>query len=223
MKLGRLEPSALDRAWDFAAWPPPGWEGAAALDFAQAWREAPEPGLRPGKVWLATTPTAFAVLAELADDDIATAAQRHNDPLWDLGDVFEIFTRHVARSEYFEFHMAPNGVTLDLRYPRLYASRANGVEPYMLDRPRFSARVRAEPELHRWRVAAELPVRELVPAGLARAAGEWQFSFSRYDCGPGRPPIFSSTSPHRRPDFHEGRDWRLFHAPPFTPGAAARS
>jgi len=42
-----------------------------------------------------------------------------------------------------------------------------------------------------------------------------QFSFCSYDCGPDRPPNFSSTSPHSALDFHRAKDWFHFLAPSF--------
>ncbi|MSU69675.1 MAG: hypothetical protein EXS39_02640 [Opitutaceae bacterium] len=200
------------------AWPPSALQGVAALSLAQTWLDRPQPEFRPGRVWLATTPACFIVLAELLDDDIVTMGRKHNDPLWDLGDVFEVFVRHTQRPEYYEFHVAPNGVTLDLRYPRLYASREQGVEQYMLDRPHFTSRVSAEPKLGRWRVAVEIPVTSLVRVEFFRTESEWQFSFSRYDCGPQRPPAVSSTSPHRVAGFHRAEEWRHFRARPFAAG-----
>ena len=196
-------------------WPPPEWADVAPLTMRQTWRDVPEPGLLPARVWMAATSTCFVILAELEDHDILTEAQRHNDPLWDLGDVFEVFVRHTERLEYYEFHTAPNGVTLDLRYPRLYASRANGVERYMLNEHHFISHVKCEPKINRWRIAMEIPAARLAPLELLQNESLWRFSFSRYDCGPNRPAVVSSTSPHSVADFHQGEDWPRFLAPPF--------
>lgn len=211
-RLARAEPDHWLARPD---WPPPELAGAPVSAFSQAWRPQSEPGLRPGRVWLAATARSFVALAELVDEDLFTTARRRNDPLWDLGDVFEIFVRHTGRPEYFEFHTAPNGLTLDLRYPRPYAPRTNGVDAYLLAEPHFTAAVRAEPARVQWRIVAEIPIRGLLPPGLAADPSEWQFSFSRYDCGPGRAPIYSSTSPHRELDFHRVEDWPVFAVPGF--------
>ena len=209
-------PFAETAAWcALPSWPPPALQATVPLQFAQAWLQHPESALRPGWVWFFTTPDRFVVLAELHDNDIMTMGRRHNDPLWDLGDVFEIFLRHRLRAEYYEFHTAPNGVTLDMRYPRLYASRTAGVEQYMLAKPHFTSHVICEPEKGRWRVAAEIPVTNLVPPEFACTESEWQFSFCRYDCGPARPPVFSSTSPHTVADFHRAEDWPCFRVKAF--------
>ncbi|MBL9216792.1 MAG: hypothetical protein JNG83_15045 [Opitutaceae bacterium] len=214
--LARLPADDLAGWLAAPVWPPPALAGVPPLPFRQAWLPSEQPELRPGRVWPATTPTALVVLAELEDHDLVTAARRHNDPLWDLGDVFEIFVRHTARPEYWEFHTAPNGVTLDLRYPRLYADRSGGVERYLLESPHFTAQVAAEPARNRWRIAARIPVAPLVPAAGAQAEAEWQLSFCRYDCGPGRAPVFSSTSAHRLLDFHAAHDWPRFRSRPFA-------
>jgi hypothetical protein len=209
--------SRLDLAGACGAemFPPPGWANVPSLPMRQAWLPAPDPGLRRAQVWLAATTTSFVVLAELDDVDIHSRGERHNDPLWDLGDVFEIFVRQTARPDYFEFHVAPNGVTVDLHYPWLYASRANGVGQYMRAETLFRSCAIADPARNRWRVAAEIPVDRLVPPECARGKGTWQFSFSRYDCGPGRPEVVSSTSAHAIADFHRAEEWLLFIAPPF--------
>lgn len=197
-------------------WPPASWGQVDPLVLQQAWRPSPESGLLSSRVWLGATKDRFVVLAELEDYDIVTKALRHNDPLWKLGDVFEIFARHIERPDYFEFHTAPNGVTLDLHYPRLYASRAGGVAQYMMPKPCFTAEVRCEPKLNRWRAVIEIPVTSLVPPGLLSKPSAWQFSFCRYDCGPGRPAVVASTSPHAVADFHRAEDWIHFTAPAFS-------
>ncbi len=198
-----------------AAWPPATWRNVPSLEMSQAWLPTPESGLLPARVWLAVTGSHFVILADLEDRDITTTARQHNDPLWEMGDVFEIFARHAGRPEYHEFHTAPNGVTLDLRYPRLHAPRTEGVERYMVE-PHFSARVHCEPAQNRWRVAVEIPAARLVPREWLTAPSEWRFSFCRYDCGPDRAPVVASTSPHTKADFHRGEDWLPFTVPAFS-------
>jgi hypothetical protein len=197
-------------------WPPTAWCLVSPLVLQQTWRSSPESGLLSSQVWLGATKDRFVVLAEMEDSDIGTAALRHNDPLWKLGDVFEVFVRHIERPDYFEFHTAPNGVTLDLHYPMLYASRAGGVAQYMMTEPCFTATVGCEPKLNRWRAVIEIPVGGLVPREYLSTPSVWQFSFCRYDCGPGRPAVVASNSPHAVADFHRAEDWPLFTAPAFA-------
>ncbi len=213
--IPRLPEFNLPTVCDLETWPPSGWESAPVIDYAQHWLPALEPAFRPAQVRLAATTDRFVVLAELSDDEIITQARQHNDPLWDLGDVFEIFLQPADRPEYFEFHIAPNGVTLDLRYPYAGASRANGVEQYMLSEPHFTAQVVTEPLLNRWRVGVEIPVAKLASPESLNTPGEWLFSFSRYDCATDREPVLSSTSPHRKVDFHQTDDWKRFTVPAF--------
>jgi len=214
--LIQLKNFDLEAVHSQETWPPAAMgQNVPPLAMRQAWLPVPESGLRPAQVWLAVTETHFVVLAELADHDIMTTARRHNDPLWEMGDVFEIFVKHTGRPEYYEFHTAPNGVTLDLRYPRLYACRANGVERYMVE-PHFRAQVHGEPALNRWRVAVEIPVACLAPRECLSAPSTWLFSFCRYDCGTGRAPVLASTSPHTLADFHRAEDWLPFLVPAFS-------
>jgi hypothetical protein len=209
--LPGFDPEALHAE---GAWPPRKWGNVPSLEMRQAWLPTPELGFLPARVWLAVTESHFVVLADLEDRDITTTACQHNDPLWKTGDVFEIFARHADRPEYYEFHIAPNGVTLDLCYPRLYASRAEGVERYMVE-PHFNAHVRCESGRNRWRVAVEIPAARLCPREWLTRPAEWRFSFCRYDCGPGRAPIVASTSPHTQADFHRGEEWLPFSVPAF--------
>ncbi len=219
LPLATLSNFDLETVCTLEIWPPTDWSRVTPLPLQQCWLPTPEPAFLPAQVWLAATRDSFAILAELQDHDIETTAQNHNDPLWDLGDVFEIFVRHAARPEYFEFHVAPNNVTLDLCYPERYASRANGVECYMLPEPHFSAQVACQPSEKLWRVAARLPVAKLISeAALVADPSVWQFSFCRYDCGPGRDPAVASTSPHKIAGFHRAEEWRTFLAPPFSIG-----
>jgi len=59
----------------------------------------------------------LVVFAESDDRNISAQAGHHNAHLWDRVDVFEIVVRHTRRPEYRVFHVVPNGLTPDLRYP----------------------------------------------------------------------------------------------------------
>ena len=196
----------------------PDWDGllaafadAPAWNFAQAWLAVPEPGFRPGSVRLGWCGGRFCYLADLSDDLPVTSASGRNEPLWQLGDVLELFAGVHGQPAYIEYHTAPNGCILQLQWPD---SKALASVREISDLARFtvcddvaSSRVRFTP--HGWQVYGELPLLSL-PGAPAELAGQvWDVSFGRYDSGgPDTPQILSSTSPLTRPSYHRRDEWR---------------
>lgn len=185
---------------------------ATPLALGQAWRPAPSPGFAPGTVRTGWRADALLVFAELTDHDIHTAATDHNQRMWELGDTFEIFLRAVTRTAYFEFHVTPKNLRLQLSIPNTAtlraAQRENIFEPFLMPGEVFTSTVWLEPVQARWSLLAEIPA-EVVSGRPGPASDEgWRFSFSRYDYTRGVPePVISSTSPHPREDFHSQAEW----------------
>ena len=123
-------------------WPP---VPVARLELRQAWLPQPEAALRPGHVGLAATAGALLVFAELTDDCIHTLATADHEPLWERGDVFEIFLQSFGADQYFELQIAPLGHRLHLHYPRSGAVRAHGIAPYIQRDRAIEFTVRVEP------------------------------------------------------------------------------
>ena len=202
----------LARAVEAAAdhWPP---VPVACLELRQAWLPQSEPALRPGRVSLAATECALLVFAELTDDCIHTLATADHEPLWERGDVFEIFLQSFGAEQYFELQIAPSGHRLHLHYPWIGAMRANGIAPYIqCDRAiEFTARV--EPARARWRVAARIPIAPLMPRHPRSDGAEWRAAFCRYDYDAAGQFFLSSTAALTRPDFHRIGEWSLLSIP----------
>lgn len=185
---------------------------AAGCALRQAWRTTPEPDFAPATVRTGWRGSSLLVFAELTDADIFSRATDHNQRMWKLGDVLEIFLSPESSASYVEFHVTPNNYRLQLRFPDTATLRRaqaeNRFEHLLLPDGVFHSRTWMQPENNKWFVLAEIPA-VVVGGAAARLAGvRWTFSFSRFDCTRGRTePICSSTSPHPNPDYHRCEDW----------------
>ncbi len=202
----------LVRAVEAAAgnWPP---LPVARLDFRQAWLSQPEAALRPGHVGLTATADALLVFAELTDDCIQTLATTDHEPLWERGDVFEVFLQSFGAEPYFELQIAPSGHRLHLHYPRIGAVKANGIAPYIRRERGIDLAVRVEPAQARWRVAARIPLAPLLPRTPGSSGAEWRAAFCRYDYDAAGQFCLSSTAALTLPDFHRIGEWSRLSIP----------
>ncbi|HWF17925.1 MAG TPA: carbohydrate-binding family 9-like protein [Verrucomicrobiae bacterium] len=188
------------------------FEGIPAIAMQQAWLPALEADFAPASVRTGWRDEALFVFAELTDADIFTRATRHNERLWELGDVFEIFLRPDAQQAYTEFHIAPNNLRLQLRFADTEALKrlaaAKSLENAMIDAQLFESAVWVRPEEQRWHVSAKIPAASICEAKAPMQGSLWHFSFSRYDYTRGREkPVISSTSPHAIARFHSQAEW----------------
>jgi hypothetical protein len=206
-QLPEFEPDNLDTVRN-------AFQNAAACDLQQAWLEKPESSFAPAKAQTGWRNNSLLIFAELTDADIFTRATAHNQRFWELGDTFEIFLRPIEQQTYLEFHVAPNNLRLQLRFPDAdavkRAAKTNSFENFLIHGESvFQSQTWTQPENSRWLVFAEILARAVAEKPKPLAESEWLFSFSRYDCARGRiEPVISSTSPHTPPpDFHRQHDW----------------
>lgn len=182
--------------------------GAMPVLLGQAWRGAPESDFAPATVRTGWQDGSLFVFAELTDIDVFTRARQHNERFWELGDTFEMFLQPPGGSDYFELHVAPNNLRLQLRFAR--PPTPEDADPFvtaLIHRNTFDSRTWVSPEPGLWCVFAEIPATALIgPTPLAGST--WRFSFSRYDYTRGREePVISSSSPHSQPAFHRPHEW----------------
>jgi hypothetical protein len=189
----------------------PAFSAAPVFQFGQAWLERPEERFLPGEVRIGWSGDQFHVFARLRNDHPFSRATADNQYLWDLGDVFEMFLRDAASEKYAEFHVAPNGRRLQLRFPDFDAVHRLGkggptLEALMIQAPQFDFTAWQEPGT--WLVCARVPSSALLPPGTSLEGRTWFVSFSRYDYLPGDiRPVLSSTSPHQAASFHRQEEW----------------
>jgi hypothetical protein len=180
--------------------------------LGQGWLAAPESNFMPATVHAGWRGNALLVFAELHDADILTRATAHNQRMWELGDVLEIFLQPEGSESYVELHVTPANWRLQLRIPDAAAlSRAraeNNFKDLLLPDGVFRSRVWTQPEVEKWFVLAEIPAGTVCGANPPLAGERWRFSFSRYEYGRNRrEPVISSSSPHSQPDFHRREEW----------------
>ncbi len=197
----RLPVSANILEWSLVPRDP----GSCSLPFH--FLSGPEEDFRPAEVSVWWSEGCLWLLASLTDDEPLCTATGNNQPLWDLGDVFETFLKIAPSEEYLEFHTSPTGHWLQLRFPnaevvrRLHATHEMPTE-FMVEDRIFDTLVR--PISGGWQVFSRIPDSRLV------AGCSFQLSCSRYDAASNRPPVLSSTSRHSVVNFHHQEDWRFF-------------
>lgn len=181
----------------------------AEFELGQPWAENVQAAFRPAAVRLAWTPDALLVEAELTDDEVFSSARNDNDPLWQMGDVFEIFAMVEGRKDYVELHVAPNNRRMHLRLPGV-GGRATPDSPPLTFEEMKVTPVGFLSEATRtssgWRVKASIPAKAL---GLpAFSEGQrLRISFCRYDASSGGEPVLSTTSAHPVVAFHRPDEW----------------
>lgn len=191
------------------------FRGTPELKFGQPWRDKQERGFRKGTVRLGWRGDRLLVFADLSDRDIVTRAKKRNDPMWSLGDVFEVFAGVHGNPAYIEYHTAPNGLELHLFWPNAdalgKAKGPGGLKKFSLVDKKSLSLVRQTPK--GWQVYAEIPVASLVVAGKSvpkNLEGQvWDLNFGRYDYTLDlETKILSSTSPLTVASYHRRPEWR---------------
>lgn len=210
LAVPRVDRFALDGALDAPVWPP---VPCAALVLQQTWLPKLELKFQMTTAWLAATPDAFLFFATLHDRDVRTRVEKDHEPIWDLGDAFEIFLQPGGGDGYFEYQVAPNGRILQLHYPEVGAPRHDGIERYIYRAPLLEAKVRVEPESGRWRVAVRLPVAALLAPRSHLANDEWRVAFCRYDYDAKGQFVLSSSALLTQPNFHRIGEWTRIAVP----------
>jgi hypothetical protein len=185
---------------------------AYGCKMRQAWLAEPEVDFAPATVRVGWRGGSLLVFAELEDADIFTHATAPNQRMWELGDVLEMFLSPENAAHYVELHVTPNNFRLQLRLPDTptlrQAQAENCFHHLLLPDGVFRSRVWTQPENKMWFVYAEIPAAIVGGAEKPLAGMKWRASFSRYDCVRGRQePIYSSTSPHAKLDYHRREEW----------------
>ena len=178
-------------------------------ELRQAWRDEPEPEFKPTKVRVGWRENALWVFAEMQDLDIFNPATRFNEEAYRLGDVFELFIRPAAQETYYELHVSPNNVQLQLVFPN---SAGEGIRQSQSISSHFTSGMletytHIDSDSKRWRVLARVPA-AISETREIQDNDVWLFSFCRYDYTKGNiDPVISSTSAHKIADFHRQQEW----------------
>lgn len=183
---------------------------AQPIVLRQAWRDAPEPGFRPGVIRVAWRDDRLLVFADLIDDDVTTGATAAGQRFWELGDTFEIFLRRDGVPSYLECHVTPTNLRLQLRFPE-GGPAALGADPFtaaLVPGDGIQSNTWPREDGRGWVVFAAVPATLADGPPGSLAGSTWRFSFGRYDYMSRSPaPVISSTSPHPAPSFHRQQEW----------------
>lgn len=183
------------------------------LEFKQFWLSQLETDFAPAKVRLGWRADALWVFATLHDIDIHSESTADGQPMWQLGDVFEIFARVLPGKPWYEFHVTPNHHHLELRWPDdpeicQKQVKQKGYEAFIISEPIIKSRVHLCKEQGYWQVLVEIPA-TLISGGNPIAAGQnWLVAFCRYDTfRDQRKPVLSSTADFTKAAFHRQQEW----------------
>ncbi|MEE2657257.1 MAG: carbohydrate-binding family 9-like protein [Candidatus Latescibacterota bacterium] len=173
------------------------WEGAVAM---------PQEG---GVAYVGASSEGLSFYTRLIDSDPMSTAIQDNEPLFQLGDVAEFFIKPgVDRPEYWEIHLSPNDLMMDLLFPRRGAI-GDGVATWEeIVAADSGARKRVQVLSDGW--AAQLVVPwAAFDAQSAPDKGEvWQFAVCRYNYNGGlESPELSSVAPLTEAGFHRHEEY----------------
>ena len=181
----------------------------AVFSLAQQWRKTPQPEFLPGRVRLWWTPSELKLTAVLSGRNIASRSTAHNQPMWRLGDTFEIFLQARGQSDYAELHITPNNHRLHLAVPGPESTSPLSPAFVAFEEMRvtpagFSSVVRRN--ANAWSIRAAMPP-ALAGFDLFQPGEQFRISFARYDAGQSLDPVLSTSSPHSRLAFHRPDEW----------------
>lgn len=182
------------------------------LLFKQSWRQKEQASFSPGHVALYPRSRGLAIIASFSDEVIFSKATGMNQPMWELGDVFEIFVGISGQPEYWELHVTPNNHRLQLMWTEetfiSFRKKESVLSDHaMTDVDFLSVATRINQEKNYWQVYVFLPWASI---GLSDGNDlyDLELAFCRYDSSSdGRPSILSATAPFKKLNFHAREQW----------------
>ena len=140
---------------------------------------------QPGSIRLGWDQGKLWVLATLTDSSIFNSATQHNELMWRLGDTFEMFLKPKAQARYYEFHVTPQNLRMQLRLKsEEYIQEARDWGRGLADKdfvsePLFEHWTRKDETDGFWEVLACVPAASVVNTGSLGVGDQWRFLFSR--------------------------------------------
>lgn len=181
------------------------------FELGQTWETTPSTAHTSGTAQLRWEGQELVITAQLEDADVFTRTDGDNQHNWELGDVFEFFLQIEGHEDYFELHVTPNNHRFLAHKPNVPGNDPDSgewkpIDHWIVSPISFSASARPAP--NGWEASMNVPPSLL---GLDRfEPGQlFRLSFARYDAGPNRDPVITSTAPHKTPSFHQPTDWHL--------------
>lgn len=188
------------------------YAGCESLPFRQHWVSPSAMPHEPARAWAGWNKFGLCLYAEMTDYDIFTRGTADNQPFWELGDTCEFFIKPGwDQPSYWEIHVTPNNLILDLRIPDRDA--------YMKGSPTFAEVIQAESQARKlgrvflekqlWTAELWVPWATFGVAGVPGPEVSWGLAVCRYSyTRPRQEPEYSSTaaltklSYHRHEEYH---------------------
>ena len=159
---------------------------------------------------LLVEPEALHVYAAFEDSDIGNSATENNTKTWTTGDVLECFVQPDGSDDYYEFHVTPEGITLQLHLPPIERFRTIPFEQEIFEAG-LTARTQKFPERNLWCGELVIPFQGI---GLkpGKIAGS-RFAICRYNYNRSwSEPEISSTGVFPGGTFHCPSQWHIIQA-----------
>lgn len=187
-----------------------GFAEVKAISLRQAWLAEPEPDLEATEVRVQWDADGLYVLARLEDRSIYSSSTDFNQPLWELGDAFEVFIRFDEADVYYEFHVSPNNHVMQLRFDvdLTPEERRQQFSNSFIDKQLIDSKTWLNAAERHWYVYVSIPASVLKPSGELQAGDTFEFNFCRYDAHLSNEVLLlSSSSNLKELDFHRREDW----------------
>ena len=141
------------------------------------------------------------------DSDIFNTAVSNDQPTWEMGDVVEFFIQLPGHVDYYEFHVTPDNVTLQLHLPCNEKQYILNYGDNLFDGG-LKSYVQVCHENNFWYVEMEVPYAGL---GISRSEADGsRFSVGRYNYSrKWDKPEISSTSDFGNSGFHSPECWHV--------------
>lgn len=156
---------------------------------------------------LLVEPEALHVYAAFEDSDIGNSATENNTKTWTTGDVLECFVQPSGCDDYYEYHVTPEGITLQLHLPPIERFRTIPFEQEICEIG-LKAQARKFPERNLWCGELVIPF-EGIALTPGKIAGT-RFAICRYNANRSwSEPEISSTGVFPGGTFHCPSQWHL--------------
>lgn len=192
---------------DFSSKSPAAYADAEPFPFFQNWVA---PGLQPnegGLTYVGRTETDLCFYVWLEDQSIFTTATENNQALFKLGDVAEFFIKPgTTREDYWEIHVSPNDLLMDLHFPSRGAIQAGQTTWEQVIAPDSGSRkkVATYPTEGYWTAELCVPWQAFGYDHPPGSEETWQFSVSRYNYTDDLDHLeHSSIAPFTELNFHQ--------------------
>ncbi len=169
---------------DFGSKSPAAYADADVFPFIQSWISSDSRPKEHGLVYVGRTESEICFYTVLEDHSIYTTATEDNQSLFTLGDVAEFFVKPgIDREDYWEIHLSPNDLIMDLHFPRRGAIQDGETtwEEVVAANSQSTKRVFASPETSLWAAELRVPWRTFGYETMPGPDESWQFAVCRYN------------------------------------------